>query len=349
MPNRVLAGLAITVLGLGLSACSGGSSGGDVASVNGDKITRADFDKRLESGPQGKSVFNQMVQSLLIDQYAASNHISVSDADVEKKEDEIKSRFAPSQWDQTLKAQGLTEDDVHRILREQLVVQQAVSSNVVVTTADIQAYLDKNHATLDTPYQVHARHILVPDLKTALLVEAKLKGGMSFEDAAKQYSTDPSSKDKGGDLGFFGKGQMVPAFQAAAFSQKIGVIGPPVKSPFGFHIIEVLEKRPAQKATLANSSDKIKQILIQQKQQEQIPQFLASLRSKASIDIYDDSLKDALPPVPAAPPAGSAAPAAAASAAPAAASAAPAAASPAPAAASPAPAAASPGAAPSPG
>jgi foldase protein PrsA len=298
---------------LGLAACSAGSAttGGDIASVNGDKITRSDFDQRLESGPQGKSILNQMVQSLLIDQYAQSNHIDISDADVAAKEQEIKSRFSPDQWTQTLKAQGMDEDAVHRILREQLIVQKAVASDIVVKPADIQAYLDKNHATLDTPDQVHARHILVANLATAQIVEAKLKAGGKFEDLAKQYSTDPSSKDKGGDLGFFGKGQMVPSFQAAAFSQKVGVVGPPVKSPFGFHIIEVLEKKPAVKATLANSSDKIKTVLVQQQEQEQIPQFLNNLRAKASIDIYADNLKDALPPMvpPAATPAPGSAPA----------------------------------------
>ncbi len=82
----------------------------------------------------------------------------------------------------------------------------------------MKSYFDKNHALLDTPEQVHARHILVADLKTANEVEAKLKGGAKFEDLAKQYSTDPSSKEKGGDLGFFGHNQMVKPFEDAAFS-----------------------------------------------------------------------------------------------------------------------------------
>jgi parvulin-like peptidyl-prolyl isomerase len=108
---------------------------------------------------------------------------------------------------------------------------------------------------------------------------------------------------------------MVPAFQAAAFSQKIGVVGPPVKSPFGFHIIEVEEKKPATIATIATSGEKIKTLLTQQQDQQQIPQFLAGLRGKAKIEIYDDKLKDALPPAPA-PTTASAAPAASAAAVP---------------------------------
>jgi foldase protein PrsA len=306
MSNRVLAGVATVLLGFSIAGCSaagGASSGGDVASVNGDKISRSEFDSKLEAGPQGKAVLNQLVQGLLIDQYAKQNGITISDADVAKKEDDIKSKYPPGQFEQILKSQNLTEDDVKRILRQQLVVEKAVSSSIKVSDADVKAYLEKNHATLDTSAQVRARHILVADLATATKVESELKGGADFAAEAKKYSTDPSSKDKGGELGFFSKGQMVPAFQDAAFSQPINVVGPPVKSPFGYHIIEVEEKKPAQVATLANSADKIRQTLTQQQEQQQIPQFLAGLRSKATIVINDDNLKDALPPVPAAAPA----------------------------------------------
>jgi len=297
MSNRALAAVASALLGLTISGCSGGSDGGNVATVNSQNITRADYDAKLESGPQGKAILNQLVQTALIDQYATDNHVDVSDADVQKREDEIKAKYPPGQFETILKSQNLTEADVQKILREQLVVEKAVSGDVKISDADIKSYLDKNHATLDTQEQVRAKHILVADAGLAATIEQKLKAGGDFAALAKQYSTDPSSKDKGGELGFFSKGQMVPAFQAAAFSQKIGVVGPPVKSPFGYHIIVVEEKKPAQIATLANSSDKIKKLLQQQQQQTEVPKFLAGLRAKANITIYDDKLKDALPPV----------------------------------------------------
>jgi foldase protein PrsA len=311
MPIRVLTVLTAVLMGAALAGCSSGSSGGDVASVNGDKISRADYDAKLEAGPQGKAILNQLVQTDLIDQYARDNHVDVSDDDVLKREDEIKSKYPPGQFENILKSQNLTEDDVKHILRQQLIVEKAVGGNVHVSDADVQAYLSKNHATLDTAKQVRAKHILVADLKTAQTIEDKLKGGADFAALAKQYSTDPSSKDKGGELGFFSQGQMVPAFQAAAFSQKIGEIGPPVKSPFGYHIIVVEEVKPPAVATFANSADKIRKLLTQQQQQQQIPAFLSNLRSKANIVIYDDKLKDAIPPA-APPPPATAAPAASA-------------------------------------
>jgi len=294
--NRAFAGFATATLCLGLAACGSGGGGGDIAAVNGQKISRADFDKKLEAGAAGKSTLLQLVQQSLVDQYATDNKITVADSEIDKRENEIKAKYPAGQFDQLLKQQGLSEADVRTILRQQIVIEKAVSKDVHVSDADIKAAFDKTHATLDKPEQVRARHILVADIKTANDVEAKLKGGAKFEDLAKQYSTDPSSKDKGGELGFFGKGQMVPAFQAAAFSSPIGKITAPVKSPFGYHIIQVEEKKAAIKATLANQHDTISEQLKQQQNAQQFPAFLQGLRTKAKIEVYDDRFKDAFPP-----------------------------------------------------
>jgi foldase protein PrsA len=324
--NRAVAGFATAALCASLAACSSAAatSDGDVASVNGQKISRADFDKKLEAGPAGKSVLTQLVQQKLVDQYATDKKITVSDDEVAKKEEEIKAKYPPGQFEQILKQQGLTESDVHDILRQTVVIEKAVDPMIKVSDGDIASYFDKNHALLDKPEQVRARHILVADLKTANEVEAKLKAGGDFAALAKQYSTDPSTKDKGGELGFFGKGQMVPSFQAAAFAAPINSITQPVKSPFGYHIIQVEEKKPATKATIASAHDQILAQLKQQQQSQQIPIFLQTLKSGAKIDVYDDNLKDAFPsplPAAAAPDASSAAaPAASSAAAPAASS-----------------------------
>lgn len=322
-PSRHLAGLLTAGLALFLLAGCSGSSGGDIASVNNQKIGRAEFDNKLEGGPQAKQVLNSMVQSILIDQYAKDNNIVISADQIKKKEDDIKSKYPPGQFEQILKQQNLTEADVQNILKEQLVLEAAVDKNINVTDAQIADYLKKNHATLDKPEQAKAKHILVASPKTAAMIEVQLKGlsGQQLEDKfsalAKQYSTDPASKDKGGDLGWFQKGQMVPAFQAAAWSQPLNVVGPPVHSPFGYHIILVEGRKPAQKATLANSHNEIKDMLKQQQEQTQMGPFLQGLRGKANIVIYDDRLKDAIPPAPAgaaggaSPAAGGASPAAA--------------------------------------
>jgi foldase protein PrsA len=309
---RTAAAVATAIFAVTLTACSnssGGSSGGDIATVNDQHVTKAAFDNRLESSPTAKQVLTQLVQQALIEQYAKDQKIDIPQSDVDKKEADIKSKYPPGQFAQILQQQGLTEADVQAILRDQLIIQKAVDPNVHVTDADIAAYFAKNHASMDKPAQVRARHILVADEKTADMIEAKLKAGGNFADLAKQYSTDPSTKDKGGELGFFGPGQMVPAFQAAAFALPVGATSAPVKSPFGWHIIQVEEKKPPLKATLAGSTAQIKDTLTQQQEQQQIPTFLNGLRAKANIQISDPRFADLFPP-PLPPPPAAAAPAA---------------------------------------
>ncbi len=267
-----------------------------IVAVDGEPVSRSLFDRKLESSPTAKQVLTQLVQQALIDRYAADRHIDISPAAVNAKEAAVKSKYPPGQFDGILKQQNLTEADVQNILRQQLIIEQAVRPMVHISNSDIQAYFNKNHATLDKPGQVRARHILVADEKTAEMIEGKLKAGGNFADLAKQYSIDPSTKDKGGELGFFGKGQMVPAFQNAAFSLPVGAISRPVRSPFGWHIIQVEERTPPIKATLASSRAQITDVLTEQQQQKQIPVFLQGLRAKANIQVYDDRFKDAFPP-----------------------------------------------------
>jgi foldase protein PrsA len=305
--QRITAGLAALLLGMSLSACA---SGGTVATVNGQPISQADFQSRLEATPVARQVLQQMVQDSLIEQYAKSNNINISDADVTAREDELKANFPSGSWDEMLKSRGLTEADVRSALREQLILDKALAGQVRIQPAQIKAYFDKNHAAFDKPEQVTARHILVPDLATANKVEAALKSGQSFATVAKQYSTDPGSKDKGGELGTFRRGQMVPAFDKVAFSEPIGAISAPVKSPFGYHIIQVESRTPGEKATLANSTDRITDMLRQQQESPLVQPFLQSLQNKATIVVADPRFSDLFPQQPAAPAQG-AAPAAA--------------------------------------
>lgn len=309
--QRLVAGLATALLTISLAACGSGGGGGSVVTVNGQAISHADLDQKLESSPASRGVLQQMVTNDLIDQYAKQHNITVTPAEIAKIEDQYKSQYPGGQWDELLKARGMTEQDVQDILRRQIILDKAVGGNVKVTDAQISAYFNKNHAQFDKPAMTRARHILVPDLKTAQKVEADLKSGKDFAAEAKQYSTDPGSRDKGGELGWFRKGQMVPAFEQYAFSAPIGKISPPVKSPFGYHVIQVEERKPGSTATLASAKDQIAQQLRSQQESPLIPQFLQSLQSQANIQVNDPRFAGIFPT-----PAPSIAPAAAPTAAP---------------------------------
>jgi foldase protein PrsA len=302
--QRIITGLAALLFGAGLAACSSGDS---VATVNGAPITNAAFEDKLEQSPSARSTLQQMVQEQLILQYAKNNNITVTDDEIAKREDDLKANFPNGSWDEMLKARGLSEQDVKTALTEQIILDRALAKNVTVSPAAIKAYFDKNHAAFDKPEEVQARHILVTNLATANKVEAALKSGQSFAAVAKQYSTDPGSKDKGGELGFFRRGQMVPAFDKVAFTLPINEISPPVKSPFGYHIIQVEARHPAEKASLANSTDRITTTLRQQQEAPLIQPFLQGLQQKATIVVINPRFADLFPAAPpAAPPASSA-------------------------------------------
>lgn len=303
--QRIASGFLTALMAATLAACSGG---GTIATVNGESISKADFDAKLESSPVAKGMLNQMAQSMLLEQYAKDNKIDVSDAEVNKKLDALKAQYGAANFDNLVKQRGMTEDDVRKAIRDNIIVDKAVGSNVRVSDADIAKFFQKNHAAFDKPAQYHARHILVADLKTAQMIEQKLKGGAKFEDLAKQYSIDPGSKEKGGDLGQARAGQMVPSFEKAAMTQPIGAVGPPVKSPFGYHIIQVLERTPGSKATLASAHDQIADQLRQQQEGPLVQPFLQSLMTKAKIDVKDSRYADVFPsPVASAAPAAPAA------------------------------------------
>lgn len=284
-----------------VTACASG--GGTILTVNGQAITRDQLDAKLENSATpvtARNVLQLMVTDDLIDQYAQSHKITVSQAEIDKIENQYKAQYPANQWDQLLKARGLSEQDVQDLIRRQIILDKAVGAGVRVPPSQVAAYFKLNHTQLDQPAQARARHILVADLPTAQKVEAELKAGKDFAALAKQYSMDPGSKDNGGELGTFPRGRMVPAFDAYVFSGPIGKISPPVKSPMGYHIIQIEERKPATKATLANSTAKITQMLRQQQESPLIQQFLQQQQQTAKIDVVDQRFAGLFPtPLPA--------------------------------------------------
>jgi foldase protein PrsA len=293
--HRLTVGLAALLLATSLAACA---NSGAVATVNGQPISEAAFQTKLEATPLARTILQQMVQDVLIEQYAKQNNITVTDSEIADRENQLKQNFPSGSWDEMLKSRGLTEDDVHSALKEQIILDKALSKDVSIKPAQIADYFNKNRATFDKPEQVTARHILVPNLQEAQKVEALLKANpQSFASVAKEYSTDPGSKDKGGELGTFRRGQMVPAFDKVAFSEPVGAISAPVKSPFGYHIIKV--EAHTTKPLAESKAD-----IVTKLKPDVARQTVEAMRKAAKVDI-DDSFfgpATAAPPVISAPP-----------------------------------------------
>jgi foldase protein PrsA len=281
----------VAVLAAGVVATAGCAASKPVITVNGTAINKSDFDNKLEGNTRNAMpVLQQMVDKVLIDQYAAANHVDATDADINAAMTKIEANFPAGQFEMVLKQQGLSMQDAHDIVREQVLLKNAVDKNIKVDQAQIDAYLKTNKISMNSPSQVRVRHILVKTRGEAVNVETQLKNGANFATLATKYSVDPSTKDKGGELPIFGPGQMVATFQAAAFKLKVGQISAPVQSPFGWHVIQMEQIIPNSKATIVAA-------IQAQQEPNATTALIQQLRSQAKID-YNDSRFSGLFPSP---------------------------------------------------
>ncbi|REE94361.1 foldase protein PrsA [Paenibacillus taihuensis] len=262
-----------------------GSTGGKkaVGSVNGVAITKDQlYDAMLKVG--GTQTMDNLIQEALVKQEADKKGITVTDADIDAEIAKIKKQFpSDSDFEAALQQAGMTLEDLKAQTPMQLRITKLVEPQVKVTADDIKKYFDENKATFNEPEQVKASHILVATKEEADAIEKQLKDGGDFAAIAKEKSTDPGSKDAGGDLGYFSADKMDPDFAKAAFALKVGQTSEPVKTQFGYHIIKVFDHKAAKTATLDEKQADIKDTLTRQKVQELSPTWLEDLKSKSKI------------------------------------------------------------------
>ncbi len=218
--------LAASILALG--ACSGADDKALVTSKVGD-ISVADFNEKAKS-LTGSYVLQQMLtEKVLADKY------EVTDKEIKEAYDATSSQFGDG-FAQALAESGLTESGFKDSLRIQLLQEKALKDQAI-KEEDVKKYYEQMKTELN------GRHILVADEKTAKEAIEKIKGGASFADVAKEYSTDTGSAAKGGELGWFSVGTMVDEFNDAAYALELNTLSEPVQSSFGYHVIEITDKR----------------------------------------------------------------------------------------------------------
>lgn len=171
-------------------------------------------------------------------------------------------------------------------LEKDLLTQMTINkvlSEVTVTDEDAKKYYKENKTQFDQPATVSAKHILVDTEELCFEVKERIENGeLSFEDAAKEYSTCPSNA-QGGSLGVFGRGMMVPEFEDAAFELELEKISEPVKTQFGYHLIKVDTKNEAKAASFDEVKNKIVQQLIQKNQEKKYMDVMKELENKYEV------------------------------------------------------------------
>ena len=223
------------------------------ALVNGQAISLSEYQKQLaqartyfigqdldpnsEEGQQalaqvGRQVLDHLIDQILIEQAAAREGITVSDEEVDASVQKIKEEMGEETFNESLATANLTYEDFVRTQRSMLI------SNAVI--AQVTASLPTEAE------QAHACHILVESRPEAEQALARLRAGEEFAALAKELSLDETSRNDGGDLGWFPRGIMPPALEEVAFSLALGETSDVVETPYGFHILQVLEVDPAR-------------------------------------------------------------------------------------------------------
>ena len=251
-----------------------------------------------------RQVLNELIAISLLTQDAKAQGVTATELEVQQFISSRKESFPSEEaYKQALAKSGITEDALRQQAREQLAVQKYVQTklvqNVNVSDQATRDFYDKNKAQIAQPERVHVRHILIgakADAPAADKANARkkaedllqrIKGGEDFAKLAQENSDDPGSKPRGGDLPPFARGQMVPPFEAAAFAlQKPNELSPVVESPFGYHIIQLLERQQASTIPYDQVKERIQAMLKNQQSQQLVAARVRDLRTKGKVEVF---------------------------------------------------------------
>jgi len=261
---------------------------GAAAIVNGQRISRSEF-YRATLDRAGAQVLDELITNRLIDQEAVKNHVKIDPAAIDRRLQEYKNSAAggdESTWQAILAQYDMTEQSLRDSIRRDLIAEQIIGKDITLSDDDIKAYYEQNKSQYAEAEQVRASHILVNTKEEADAILAQLKAGGDFAAIAKEKSLDTQTKDKGGDLGYFGRGEMDPEFEKVAFALPVGQLSDPVKTSYGYHIIKVSDHKQARQYTLDEVKERVRQDLLNSRISERYPDWVAGLKAKAKIVQY---------------------------------------------------------------
>lgn len=291
-----------------------------IAGVNGVGIQRSALDdafgrvlnqyaatgRALGAGDQlalRTQLIDQLIAEELLYQKGVAEGLEPDAEAIESEMARIRSQFPEDEaWQNALEANNTTEAELRSdIVRNQLVqnvLATFVQDDGPVSDAEVRSFYDENPALFEQGQQITASHILIStqgmtedaDIQDARAraeaVRQELLGGADFAETARQVSEGPSGPN-GGSLGTFGRGQMVPPFEEAAFALEPGEISEVVQTQFGFHIIRVSNKTESSIVPLADVRAQVEQFLNQQRQAQAVDAYVDSLREAADVVVFD--------------------------------------------------------------
>lgn len=278
---------------------------GVIAVVNDDVITLSEFESKLpeQTGQitpqQEKTILDQMIEQLLLEQQAEKLGINVSESEVDMAINNVmgKLNLTDDQIKEVLAKEKLTPEQFREQWRLQILSQKVIGAQlqgqVAVTEDEIEEYYQANYGRDQRVDKVKLAHILITPQAAGGAEQAKqraeevadmAKSGEDFGKLAREYSGDTISAVKDGELGYFKRGELVESLESAAYSTPVGGIGGPVESPAGYHIVKVLEKETSE-GDLDSYRDEIKEKLYKEKAQRELTEWIDDVRRSAYIDL----------------------------------------------------------------
>ena len=320
MKKKTPAALIITLLVMMIIIPMAGSEEAEkVAVVNGTVIDKNEYERELarykeQVTMQGvkvddsnmpdikKEVIENIIGMQLMYQASTEKGIKVEQALIDEEIGKLKSQYPDEEkFKEAMAELNITEGIIKEQINRGLTIQKFIKQNFVDKTAisdsEVKAFYDNNPDKFNKPESVRASHILIrvePEAEEAIkkaakekieMVQARIKAGEDFAALAKEVSQCPSS-EKGGDLGFFTKGQMVKPFEDTAFSLEPGIVSDIVETRFGYHLIKVIEKQKAGLFSLDEVKEDLKQYLTESRIQKDIRDYVKTLREKAKVEIF---------------------------------------------------------------
>ncbi|MFO7941112.1 MAG: peptidylprolyl isomerase [Bacillota bacterium] len=288
--NRLIIAVMIAVIMVGstVAGCTDQNEEDEatgIVEINGRTIEKEEFVDTMES-MYGEEVLHTLIMYEIVMSAAEEEGVEATEEDIDEEIGQIRDDLGAQGYSQFLAQYGMNEASFRYNLAISMAIDNIRYSEVEVTEEALYDHFSENRDQFDHRDEVRASHILVSDESSAWHMIELLEEGDDFAELAKMYSEDPGTAEDGGDLGYFGRNEMDPAFEEAAFATSVGEISDPVESYAGYHVIKVVDRKEGRPAEFEEVEDLVEESYKEENARSG-QEVLEDIRSEADVEILE--------------------------------------------------------------